>query len=175
MLIYRRVADRVTHIDAGYAHTLLLTEKGDVWTFGCGLFGQMGNGDNKKVGLLWMMVVLWHRFGIINMPFLKGDEAYQSQWLTRPGEAHIGGILPQRGDRRGGERVHVGLQPAGAEAGGAAEEEGAAADHQEGDGKAESAAGGEREFHMLCMSNVKSLVPIFANYHIHSTLGVGEE
>ena len=50
VLIYRRVEDRVTQIDAGYAHTLLLTEKGDVWTFGCGLFGQMGNGDNKKVG-----------------------------------------------------------------------------------------------------------------------------
>ena len=45
------MADRVTQIDAGYAHTLLMSEKGDVWTFGCGLFGQMGNGDNKKVGL----------------------------------------------------------------------------------------------------------------------------
>ena len=39
----------MTQIDAGYAHTLLLTGKGDVWTFGCGLFGQMGNGENKKV------------------------------------------------------------------------------------------------------------------------------
>ena len=106
------------------------------------------------------------------MPFLKGDEAYQGQWLTQPGEAHIGGILPQRGDRRGGERVHVGLQPAGAEAGGAAEEEGAAADHEEGDGKAESAAGGEGEFFMLmlCMSSVcgKSFVPIFTNCHIRT-------
>ena len=43
----------MTQIDAGYAHTLLLTGKGDVWTFGCGLFGQMGNGENKKVRTPW--------------------------------------------------------------------------------------------------------------------------
>ena len=70
-LIYRRVADRVTQIDAGYAHTLLLTEKGDVWTFGCGLFGQMGNGDNKKVGLLVMIIFLWHIFGSTNKFFFQ--------------------------------------------------------------------------------------------------------
>ena len=49
----------MTQIDAGYAHTLLLTRKGDVWTFGCGLFGQMGNGENKKVRI---------RYGVWSIP-----------------------------------------------------------------------------------------------------------
>jgi hypothetical protein len=46
---YRRKNETVKQIDAGYAHTILLTDKGEVWAFGCSLFGQMGNGDNKKV------------------------------------------------------------------------------------------------------------------------------
>ncbi len=45
----RRKNEFVTQIEAGYAHTLLLTSSGEVWVFGCGLFGQIGNGENKKV------------------------------------------------------------------------------------------------------------------------------
>ena len=33
---------------AGHAHTLVSTVSGNVWVFGCGLFGQLGNGSNKK-------------------------------------------------------------------------------------------------------------------------------
>ena len=40
--------DRIVSIDCGYAHTLVLTIKGQVWTFGCGLFGQMGMGGEVK-------------------------------------------------------------------------------------------------------------------------------
>ena len=35
-------------ISAGYAHTMVSTLAGYVWVFGCGLFGQLGNGENKK-------------------------------------------------------------------------------------------------------------------------------
>ncbi|CAG5123144.1 unnamed protein product, partial [Candidula unifasciata] len=38
----------VVKLSAGYAHTLVLTELGDVWTFGCGYFGQLGLGTNSK-------------------------------------------------------------------------------------------------------------------------------
>lgn len=133
--------DRVTQIDAGYAHTLLLTEKGDVWTFGCGLFGQMANGDNKKVGFL--VFAFEFKSGIMFFFFLFKDyKACHSQRVTQPGETDISGILPQCGDRRRGKRVHVGLQSAGATVGGAAEEEGTVANHQEGDGKTAAATRG---------------------------------
>ena len=39
---------QVKQISAGYAHSLLLTVSGEVWVFGCALFGQLGNGDSKK-------------------------------------------------------------------------------------------------------------------------------
>ena len=39
---------RIVQIAAGYAHTTVLTDQGDVYVFGCGLFGQIGNGENKK-------------------------------------------------------------------------------------------------------------------------------
>lgn len=42
------IPDRVLSIECGYAHTLVLTVKGQVWTFGCGLFGQLGVGEMKK-------------------------------------------------------------------------------------------------------------------------------
>lgn len=35
-------------VSAGHAHTMAVTKAGNVWVFGCGLFGQMGNGSNKK-------------------------------------------------------------------------------------------------------------------------------
>ena len=38
----------VARISAGHAHTLAVTKAGNVWVFGCGLFGQLGNGSNKK-------------------------------------------------------------------------------------------------------------------------------
>ncbi|BFZ08491.1 hypothetical protein BsWGS_11531 [Bradybaena similaris] len=38
----------VVKLSAGYAHTVVLTESGDVWTFGCGYFGQLGLGTNNK-------------------------------------------------------------------------------------------------------------------------------
>ena len=39
---------RVVQVCAGYAHSLALTDTGDVYAWGSGLFGQMGNGENKK-------------------------------------------------------------------------------------------------------------------------------
>ena len=38
----------VARISAGHAHTMAVTKAGNVWVFGCGLFGQLGNGSNKK-------------------------------------------------------------------------------------------------------------------------------
>ncbi len=35
-------------VSAGYAHSLVLSTDGEVWAFGCGLFGQMGGGHNRK-------------------------------------------------------------------------------------------------------------------------------
>lgn len=40
--------EQVVRVEAGYAHTLALTFAKEVWVFGCGLFGQLGNKDNKK-------------------------------------------------------------------------------------------------------------------------------
>ena len=40
--------ESICRISAGYAHTMVSTLAGNVWVFGCGLFGQLGNGDNKK-------------------------------------------------------------------------------------------------------------------------------
>ena len=40
--------ERICRIAAGYAHTMVATLTGNVWVFGCGLFGQLGNGENKK-------------------------------------------------------------------------------------------------------------------------------
>lgn len=38
----------VVQVGAGYAHSVALTQRGEVFVWGSGLFGQMGNGDNKK-------------------------------------------------------------------------------------------------------------------------------
>lgn len=46
--IFKKKSHPVCQIATGYAHTMLLTTKGEVWVFGCSLFGQLGNGDNKK-------------------------------------------------------------------------------------------------------------------------------
>eukprot|EP00095_Tigriopus_kingsejongensis_P005381 maker-scaffold1024_size69702-snap-gene-0.11 protein:Tk05381 transcript:maker-scaffold1024_size69702-snap-gene-0.11-mRNA-1 annotation:"PREDICTED: uncharacterized protein LOC103572785" len=46
--IFRRSSQVVCQIATGYAHSLLLTQRGEVWAFGCGLFGQLGLGDNKR-------------------------------------------------------------------------------------------------------------------------------
>ena len=35
-------------VDCGYAHTVVLTIKHEVWTFGCGLFSQLGVGECRK-------------------------------------------------------------------------------------------------------------------------------
>ncbi|XP_055999241.1 uncharacterized protein LOC125654012 isoform X3 [Ostrea edulis] len=47
-----KVADltplHVSHIQAGHCHSLVLTEQGAVYAFGCGFFGQLGLGNNKK-------------------------------------------------------------------------------------------------------------------------------
>jgi alpha-tubulin suppressor-like RCC1 family protein len=39
---------RVTSVAAGGDHVLLLTEAGDVWSFGCGFFGRLGHGDCRN-------------------------------------------------------------------------------------------------------------------------------
>ncbi|GFO46551.1 X-linked retinitis pigmentosa GTPase regulator-like protein [Plakobranchus ocellatus] len=41
----------VVKVAAGYAHSLALTESGDVWSFGCGYFGQLGLGTNSKTSI----------------------------------------------------------------------------------------------------------------------------
>ena len=38
----------VTQVAAGYAHTIALTREGRVYTWGCGLFGQLGTGNTSK-------------------------------------------------------------------------------------------------------------------------------
>ena len=94
----------------------------------------------KRLAFLLLFVL---KPSLSNIPFLFKDyKACQGLWVTQAGEADISGILSQRGDRRRGQRVHMGLQSAGAEAGGSAEEEGAAANHQEGDGTTASATRG---------------------------------
>ena len=40
--------ESICSVAAGYAHTMVSTLAGNVWVFGCGLFGQLGNGENKK-------------------------------------------------------------------------------------------------------------------------------
>ena len=40
--------ESICRIAAGYAHTMVSTMAGNIWVFGCGLFGQLGNGENKK-------------------------------------------------------------------------------------------------------------------------------
>ena len=40
--------ENIVYISAGYAHSMVSTVSGYVWVFGCGLFGQLGNGENKK-------------------------------------------------------------------------------------------------------------------------------
>ena len=39
---------RVVQVSCGYAHTAVLTSKGRVFTWGCGLFGQLGKGNTEK-------------------------------------------------------------------------------------------------------------------------------
>jgi len=46
-----KVTCKAAQVACGYAHTAVLTRLGRVYTFGCGLFGQLGNGDNKKSAL----------------------------------------------------------------------------------------------------------------------------
>ena len=40
--------NRIVQISAGYAHSTVLSDRGQVLVFGCGLFGQIGNGENRK-------------------------------------------------------------------------------------------------------------------------------
>lgn len=37
--------ENIVDISAGYGHALLLDENGDVWSFGCNLYGQLGRGN----------------------------------------------------------------------------------------------------------------------------------
>ncbi|XP_064605669.1 uncharacterized protein LOC135470577 [Liolophura sinensis] len=46
--IFALSSKMVTRISAGYCHTVILTAEGEVWTFGCGLFGQLGIGSANK-------------------------------------------------------------------------------------------------------------------------------
>ena len=39
---------KITHVSCGYAHTLFVDEKTDVWSVGCGIYGQLGHGDIKN-------------------------------------------------------------------------------------------------------------------------------
>ncbi|GFR62447.1 X-linked retinitis pigmentosa GTPase regulator-like protein [Elysia marginata] len=41
----------IVKVAAGYAHSLALTESGEVWSFGCGYFGQLGLGTNSKTSI----------------------------------------------------------------------------------------------------------------------------
>ena len=38
----------IRHASAGYAHTLVLSGEGYVYGFGCGMYGQMGTGNDCK-------------------------------------------------------------------------------------------------------------------------------
>lgn len=41
---------RVTYVACGESHSVLLTQSGQLFTFGSGRFGQLGHGDNKQSG-----------------------------------------------------------------------------------------------------------------------------
>ncbi|XP_023343350.1 uncharacterized protein LOC111712841 [Eurytemora carolleeae] len=47
----------VVQVAAGYAHSLCLTENGEIWSFGLGLYGQLGSGHTDK-SLVPVRVVL---------------------------------------------------------------------------------------------------------------------
>ena len=49
IFLFKKRTRKVVQIACGYAHTMLMTDEGQVWAFGCSLFGQMGNGETKKV------------------------------------------------------------------------------------------------------------------------------
>merc|ERR1719397_227506 len=51
MLVRALANHRVVSIVAGYAHSVVLTSQGKVFTFGCGLFGQLGTGGTTKAVL----------------------------------------------------------------------------------------------------------------------------
>eukprot|EP00942_MAST-04A_sp_MAST-4A-sp1_P013745 g13745.t1 len=39
---------KITHVSCGYAHTLFVDEKTDVWSVGCGIYGQLGHAREAK-------------------------------------------------------------------------------------------------------------------------------
>lgn len=38
----------IVQVSGGYCHSLVLSDRGEVWVFGCGYFGQLGLGNNWK-------------------------------------------------------------------------------------------------------------------------------
>ena len=81
-------AHSVVQVAAGYAHTVALTEAGQVLAWGCGLFGQLGGGNTSKQS----------RPVLVSLPgpvSLLAAGYFHSLALTRTGQLMVWGANPQ--------------------------------------------------------------------------------
>ncbi|XP_059167595.1 uncharacterized protein LOC131949741 [Physella acuta] len=80
----------VVKIAGGYAHSLVLTEPGDVWSFGCGYFGQLGVGVNHKTTIP-LKVVLPTPMPVVAI----GTKYFHCVAVTASNKVYVWGLHPQ--------------------------------------------------------------------------------
>nr|XP_022297301.1 uncharacterized protein LOC111106775 isoform X2 [Crassostrea virginica] len=68
----------VTHIQAGYCHSVVLTEQGTLYSFGCGFFGQLGSGNNKKTSVPLKVDTLPEKITIVATRYFHNVAVSQS-------------------------------------------------------------------------------------------------
>lgn len=92
----RLTPDRIVHLNgrsvtmvaAGYCHSLVLTEAGEVWSFGCGYFGQLGVGSSHKNTLPTLVKALSEPITIISTKY------FHSVAVTANNRVHSWGCHP---------------------------------------------------------------------------------
>lgn len=56
--VIKKLKDKfIVSVDAGQCHTVLLSRNGEVYTFGCGMFGQLGTGSISKSSIPQLVVL----------------------------------------------------------------------------------------------------------------------
>lgn len=96
---------RSIQIAAGYAHSLVLNQQGDVYAFGCGYFGQLGLGHGQKRSLP-THVPLPEKISVV------ATKSFHSLAVTQDSNVYMWGVHPNvvRYTAQMNRRSHQGLE-----------------------------------------------------------------
>ncbi|CAH1782485.1 unnamed protein product [Owenia fusiformis] len=95
----------ITTLAAGYSHSLALTAKGEIWSFGCGMFGQLGLGSTAKETLPQQITALPEAVRLISTKYFHNlavtitDKLYK--WGSNPQSLRASAQMSRRAKRSG--------------------------------------------------------------------------